>query len=480
MTAATAPIASYARRSKRATGDGKGAFINIADQHAQNRAYAAEEFPGAPVVEYDDNMSAWNPDVTREDWERLLDDTRAGKLRAVIGRYADRLTRQPEQGEALLSACRKSRAELHTTSGGHITSALMFRIELALAAEESDQKSRRMTDKHRVLGTAGAYSGGRRRFGFTDKMAGVVPAEAAAIMDAMARVLNGESLASIARLWNKAGLRSPEGNEFTTRTVSALLRGRHLAKIRPYAGQEIAASWAAPAIVDATTHAAVIRRLSKNNADRQSPLHAGRVHKFSGLPLCGECGYPLYGKPSKSKSGPAYSCRNPRRTAPHGQAPTADVDAVIRAAVVARLTRVDAAGVFVVEADAEAAQARQAERETLVTRRDEELPDAAALGDYTPAQVRRLTATINARLAELDAADDAEAEAVSRPRRVLSGLVGLTRDQAAAAFDALPLDSRRAVVAELGTPVLVGRNTRKGVFNPRRVQIVWHDDGRVT
>lgn len=472
------PVASYARRSKRQTGDGKGASINIADQHAQNRAYAAVQFPGAPVVEYDDNMSAWNPDIYREGWETMLEDARAGQLRAVVGRYADRLTRQPEQGEALLTACRKSGAQLHTTSAGHITSALAFRIELAIAAEESDQKQRRMLDHHRRLGTAGAFSGGRRRFGFTDHMADIVPAEADAIRDAMARILNGESISSIARLWNAAGLRSGEGNEFTTRTVSALLRGRHLAKIRVYDGKELTASWAAPAIVDATTHAAVVRRLSKNNAGRPAPLHAGRVYRFSGLPLCGECGYPLYGAPTKSKSGPAYVCRNPRRNGPHGQAPTQDVDAVIRAAVIARLSRVDAAGVFVVEADAEAAQARQAERETLTARRDEELPDAAALGDYTPAQVRRMTATINARLAELDAADDAETDAVSRPARVLAGLVGLSRKDTAAAFDALPLDRRRAVVAELGTPVLRGRNARKGVWDPRRVLVVW-DDGRL-
>jgi hypothetical protein len=154
------------------------------------------------------------------------------------------------------------------------------------------------------------------------------------------------------------------------------------------------------------------------------------------------------------------------------------VDAVIRAAVIVRLSRVDMAGVFVVEADADAANARQAEREALTGRLEDEMPTWLAAG-ISPATVAATERQISARLAELADADAAEAEAISRPRRILSGLVGLPRDETAAKFDALPLDTRRAVVAELGTPVIVGRNVRKGVFNPRRVRVVWSDDGRI-
>lgn len=464
------PVGSYARRSKKKGGDGKGATINIADQHAQNRAYAAHAFPGHPVIEYDDNMSAWNPDVFRADWERMLEDTRAGQLHAVIGRYADRLTRQPEQGEYLLSACKKSGAQLHTTSAGQITSALAFRIELAIAAEESDQKSRRMLDKHRTLIESGGFSGGRRAFGYTERMEGINQAEADALNDAYSRILNGESISSIARLWNRARIKTAAGNDWEASTVSKLLRSRHPLAVRDNNGVDVPASW--EAIADPVTHAAVIRRLDARRADNKSAGYSGaRTYELSGVVVCAECGRTMNGKPTHMKSGPAYTCLSRRG---HGSAPTANVWRIVRRAVCVRLTQLDAAGVFVAEADRDAARERQAERATLNARLEDELPAWLADG-VSPATVAKAEARINARLAELDAADDAETEAISARNRVLAGLVGLPLEDTCAAFDALPLDRQRTVIAELGTPVLRRLPSRKGVFNPRRVLFVWAD-----
>lgn len=473
----TRPLFTYERRSR----VGKGATMTMDAQHGENVDYGRGFAPDAEIVDFRDNASGWNEDKIRPDWEEMLERIAAGEPRAVIAWHSDRYTRQPAQLEQLIKACRRGKVELHTRLGGHHSDPTMIRIEMALAAKESDTKSQRLTLKHEGKMSRGEFPGGRRRFGFTDSMTDTMPAEADAIRDACARVLDGESVSGIARLWNAAGLRTPDGNKFSTRTVSALLRGRHLAKLRVNDGMAIPARWPAPAVISYATSTAVIRRLEKNGAEytnRPAPLHAGRVYDYSGMPLCGDCGTRLYGVPTKSKSGAAYVCRNPRRNGAHGQAPVKDVDAVIRAAVIARLVRVDAAGVFVVEADATATEARQAERATLNARLDDELPASLAAGvsARTVAASERL---INARLAELDADDDAAADAVSRPRRVLSGLVGLSREETAAAFDALDVDRRRNVVAELGTPVLVGRNARKGVFNPRRVWVVWTDDGRI-
>jgi len=301
-------------------------------------------------------------------------------------------------------------------------------------------------------------------------MADVNPREAAAYADAFTRILNGESISSIARRWNADGLRTTNGNLFTPTVVSRMLRRRYVLGVRQWEGKDVPATW--PAIVDASTFAAVQRRLAANDVP---DVKGGRTYELSGVLLCAECGSRMYGTPTHLKSGPAYVCRNPARVRSHGQARTDKVWSVVRAAVIRRLSNVDASGVFVVEADRDAAEARQAERAELEARRDEEIPDAAALGEYTPAQVKRMTATINARLAELAAEDDAETDAVSRPARVLAGLVGLSLEDTAAAFDALPLDRQSAVMAELGTPVLRrDPDRRRGVWNPRRVLIVWN------
>jgi len=479
------PVGSYARRSKRAKGDGQGAFINIADQHAQNRAYAARHFPGAPVVEYDDNMTAWDPDAVREGWDTLLDDIRAGRLEAVVGRYPDRLTRQPEQGEALLSACRRAKTALHLTSAGPVESALAVRILWAVAAEESDQKSRRMTDHHRRLAAAGGFHGGRRRFGYDADMTHILTAEFCAtdegkgyrpeadiLRDAADRVLAGESLHSICKRWNREGITTPTGKPWRSPNLGKLLRGRHLAALKVHKGQTTtAAAW--PAVFDAATHDSLVRFLG--NPERVVTGFVGvRKHALSGVLRCGVCGGPMYGRATRLKSGPAYICREGQ----HTQAPTEPVDATVRALVIGRLSTVDAAGVFVAPVDAERANARAAERLALTARRDEEIPDALADGDLTPAQAKRATARLEARLAVLEAEAAAEDEAIRLPSRVLEGLTGVPGDVVASRYDALAWDRQRAVIAVLGTPVL-GRAFRKGgpryVFEPERVTFDWAD-----
>lgn len=461
-------VASYARRSRKAAGDGKGATINIADQHKQNRAYAAHHFPGAVVVEYDDNMSAWNPDAVREDWQRLLEDTGAGQFVAVVGRYADRLTRQPDQGEALLSACKRSKTELHTTSAGHITSALMFRIELALAAEESDQKSRRMTDHHRRLAASGGFHGGRRRFGYNDDMTALNTGEAAALNDAAARVLAGESLLSIAAGWNRAGLLTPTGKEWRSPNVGKMLRGPHLAGIRVHGDKRTAADW--PAVFDADTHQSLVRFLG-DPSRVVSGFKGVRKHALSGQLRCGVCDSPMSGRATRLKSGPAYTCRNGQ----HTQAPTARVDSVVRALVIARLSTVDAAGVFVAPADAAAANARAAERLALADNRRATLASVR----LSPDDKADALEAIDGRVAELEGEDALEDAAARLPSRVLDGLTGVPADVVAQRYDALAWDRQRAVVAVLGTPVL-GRATRKGgpnggVWEMERVTMRWAD-----
>jgi len=487
----TLPVASYARRSKRAAGDGQGATINIADQHAQNREYAARHFPGAPVVEYDDNMSAWNPDVFREGWEDLLTDARAGQFRAVVGRYPDRLTRQPEQGEALLSACRRGRAELHTTSAGPVESALAVRILWAVAAEESDQKSKRMTDHHRRLADAGGFHGGRRRFGYDADMTHTLTAEFCAtaegkgyapeadyLTDAAARVLSGESLNAVCKRWNAAGITTPTGKAWRSPNLGKLLRGPHLAGVRVHhtghgdAGNcsaechTTAATW--PAVFDADTHESLVRFLG-DPSRVVSGFKGIRKHALSGLLRCAICGGPMYGRATRLKSGPAYICREGQ----HTQAPTARVDETVRALVVERLAAVDAAGVFVAPVDAERANARAAERLALTDNRRATVTDVM----LAPADKAAALAAIDARVLELDAEAAAEDDAGRLPMRVLEGLTGVPADVVGARFDALPFDRQRAVIAVLGVPVLA-RASRRGVglpFEPERVTIRWAD-----
>jgi cytochrome P450 len=145
------------------------------------------------------------------------------------------------------------------------------------------------------------------------------------------------------------------------------------------------------------------------------------------------------------------------------------------AAVVERLSSVDASGVWVDPADAERANARAAQRGNLTANRTATVRDVM----LAPADKADALAAIDDALAELDDEAAAEDDAARMPARVLSGLTGHPYDVTAELFDALPDDRARAVVAVLGTPVL-SRASRQGrwlEFEPGRVTFRWSDVG---
>jgi hypothetical protein len=387
----------------------------------------------------------------------------------------DRAIRQTRDLDDLLDACRDAGARIIQSQTGTVIdptdpdSVTLAKIAGVLAEAEIAKMSLRQKRAHKERGENGQWHGGGRAFGYDAKMAAPVPEEAEALNDAMRRILDGESISSIVRRWNAAGLRTATGKEFRAGNVSKMLRRKYLIGVREYDGRDVPASW--PGIVEPSLFAAVGRVLEdRTRPGMSSGYQGGRTYALSGVVLCAACGHKMYGRPTRLKSGPAYVCRHGQ----HTQAPVSAVELAIRVQVVRRLARVDAAGVFVPEDDREAAEARETERVTLEARRDKDLPGAAALGHMTPEQVQESTRVINERLAELEAAAHAETDARLRPARVLRGLVGLSLEDTAAEFDALPVDRQRAVIGVLGTPVLrrAGRGGRQE-FNPYRIRFVW-------
>src|SRR4029450_4790799 len=185
----TRPWASYARKSKRTKGDGAGALLTFARQHEENLDRLHSVHPGVRVVEFQDNMSAWNEDVARPDWERLLVELADGKYAGVIGWHSDRFTRQPIQLEYLFRACRQGRTQLWTARSGHVTDETMLRIEGALAASESNQKAARLVSRHRQIAKSGGFHGGKRRFGYHPSMTLIRKDEAVVVRELFHRLL---------------------------------------------------------------------------------------------------------------------------------------------------------------------------------------------------------------------------------------------------------------------------------------------------
>lgn len=484
MTAATlAPartglVVSYERISKFTTADDAREITRGVDRQAADAVEAAEARGLGPVVHVTDNNRGASrfSAGTREGWAELLGLVREGRVSWVLVWVLDRALRQTRDLDDLLDACRASGARILQTGTGTVVdpndpeSVALAKIVGVLAETEVAKMSKRVRRAHAAKAAAGQFHGGRRRFGYTADMSAIDEAEAAEIRDAAARVLAGESLRSIAADWNARGVLTISGGQWAPQNLGLMLKRPHLAGLRVHAGGTTAATW--PAIFDAATHEAVTRFLS-NPARRVSPATPGRVHALSGLLVCAVCRNPMHGRPTPN--GPAYVCRHGQ----HVQAPTAKVDGLVWAAVVARLSRVDMAGVFVDPADAERANARAAERDALTGRRGS-LADVFATGALSAPDYAAALAAIDGRLAVLEAEAVADDDAARTSLRVLDGLTGHPYDATAALFADVSDDRARAVVAALGGTPVLRRASRKGrglEFEPDRVDVEWAENG---
>lgn len=461
LTAAGPLVVAYCRISS----DRAGAGLGVAAQEAAIRA----RFPAVDVVLTDNDVSAYSG-KPRPGYAELLDLVADGRVTEILVWHTDRLHRSNLELEGFIALVHARGVSVQSVTAGPLdlstpAGQLNARIAGAIAQHESAHKSERLTLMHARKAAAGQFHGGRRRFGYNANMSELDTAEAAAIVEAAERVLAGESLLSITRLWNKAGLLTPTGKPWRSPNVGKLLRSPHLAAIRMHNGAAVVATW--PAVFDADTHESLVAFLT--NPDRVTQRFTGvRKHWLSGQLECAVCGGPMYGRKTPLKSGPAYICREN-----HSQAPTARVDATVHALVIERLASVDMSGAWLAPVDVERANARAAERLTLAeTRRN--MP-ALLAGGMSPDDYAAGLAAVDARVSELDAEATNDDTAGRLPARVLDGLTGVPVDVVAERFAALPWDRQRAVVAVLGVPVLA-RASRKGVGLPwerARVTMRW-------
>jgi DNA invertase Pin-like site-specific DNA recombinase len=441
--------------------------VSIDNQQADTWARMADTFPGATVVPFRDNLSAWDPEAVRPEWDALLDGIRAGRFAAVGAWAPDRFTRQPAQAEALWAACQASGTELWTAHAGHVTSMLMLRIQMAIAADESDTKSRRLKMKHQGKADRGQFHGGKRRFGYTADMTAVVEHEAAVIREAAAAVLAGSTLASVARDLDARGVATALGGKWTGSNLSTMLRRPHLAGLRVHGKAPnqttTTATW--DPILDRSTWERLQLLLGK--PERRTSHSNARVYLLAGWATCAACGSPLRGRPG-TKANPdrrAYACATGR----HFYRATEDVDAVVETRLVRRLSRMSAAGAIVLDDQGQdQVEALAAERDALVAR----------LGEYADAastmSVAAYAAATAALEAEVAAVDQRMVEADANQARPLAVLDGMTGAGAAEAWAAASLGRKRAILDVLcQVSVVGGAATGRRTFEPEDVVVLW-------
>lgn len=424
--------------------DRAGLELGVDRQREDCLALATRRGWLAPEVYLDNDVSATSG-KRRPDYERLLEDVRAGRVVRIIVWHTSRLWRNRIERAAGIEVLRAARISLvtvkgpeldMTTAAGRMLAGVLGEFDTA----ETDVKAERAAREVLQRAEQGRHHGGPRAFGYTADGAELVPAEAEAVKRWYAEVLAGRSITSIAKESGK-----------NHSSVRVILGNPRNAALRVLHGVEYAGGW--PAIVEPETWRAVVALLG----DPARSTHTTSARKWLGSGLyacerdrCAPLGRATIGSTYSGEANGArriYKCQ-PLRGGCARSWDAVKLDAYVEFVVRERLALPDVADLL--PRDRPDLEALRGERATKRRRLDQLAAAWAADDDADPGQLLIASAPLKARIAELDG----QLAAVGAGGALAAVLLA---DDPVAAWGAIPLgqvDRRQAVVRGLMTIAL--------------------------
>jgi site-specific DNA recombinase len=488
----------YARISLDKTGEQVGVTRQLHDMRA-----LAEGRDFEVVAEITENDISASKGLRRPGYEQIWQLVRAGRVDHVIAWQSSRLMRS-----------RKDRAEVINTFGKHNVDIIavkgpsldlrsaygrgMADMVTAFDSMEGEVKAERVSAAIADLARRGKAWGyvpyGWDRVGRGIHAEHVINEhEARIVCELVDRLLAGESLNELYRDMNQRGEpapgyaqwmklpaeqreqrlakgRKPPTQLWAKSTIRTLvLRDANVAvrcyRKRDNGGTEMTGDW--PPIVDRAKHDRVTALLSA--PDRRShtgPRPGARKHLLThGIGKCGVCGGMLRVARRNGRNDQTliYMCAGPSGCTGRVQQ---HVDDLVARVVIGQMSKPDALDWLLGDDD----QARRlAQRCEELQRRLDEAADSQADGKITTRQLERITARL---IPELETAQrDRDAAVRSLDVEALRPLAG---PEAAAAWGAMSVASRRAVLDTLGIEVVLLPREKHGPgFEPETVHIEW-------
>ncbi len=453
--------------------DRAGAGLGV-DRQRQDCANLADRLGWSVIGHHSDNDLSAYSGKPRPGYRALLDDLEHGRADAVVVWHTDRLHRRPVELEHYIDVCDPRGVITQTVKAGPLDLAtpsgrMVARMLGSAGRYEVEHMIERQQAAKLQAATSGRWKGGRRPFGYESDGVTVRPSEAAEIRRATDDLLAGMSLHALARDWNARGVTTSTGGVWKPTEVRKLLARPRNAGLMEHRAEIVgAAEW--PAIVEESLWQAVRALL----ADEGRRTTTGNARRWlgGGLYLCGICGASL--RATTAGTGgrgrghvPAYRCEH----GAHVVRRCESLDDFVEQVVIERLSRPDAAdlGRVPVAVDTSALHVER----LAVQARLSELVDLFTGGQITAHMVERGSATLRARLDDLDRQ---LASAVGA-----SALDGVTGPGTPAVWSTLDLSRRRAIVDTLMTVTVL--RTRRGrppgwrpgdsYFDPAGVEITW-------
>lgn len=445
------------------------------------------------------------PRPSRAGFDAMLTALRASPGTGIAAYHADRITRDGEDTETLITVCSAGRNPVETYSGGRYelwtaTGRKRLRDDATAAAYEVDHGRERVLAARAEVARQGRWLGGKRPFGWEPDPApagddgcplldddgnpvrGILrlaQVEADAIAAGCRAVVDGVSLVTIMRQWNDAGIRTSQGYRWNAREVGRVLRRPRNAGFMEYQGQITGrASW--PPAVDETTWRAAVAIL--NREDRRTTTSPARRHLLSGLARCGECGAGVV--TTKTRSGRlVYRCaegEQGNRRRGHIQRDAVSLEDFVSRLTVARLSRPDAARLLAPDhrSELESLEREAAAVRVLMTEANELRTEGLITKlEFAAGRRRHMErlGEVEARMSVLGQSD------VLTPMVVRFGDAVAAGNDTSVVWEDLPLDTRRGVIGALmeiwvrpaprGRPA--GWRPGQPYFDPDFIEIRW-------
>jgi site-specific DNA recombinase len=411
----------------------------------------------------DNDISATNGKA-RPAFEALL----ASNPRRIVVWHVDRLVRLTKDLERVIDLG----VNVHAAKSGHIdlstpAGRAVARTITAWSTYEGEQKATRMVAANRQRAQQGDVTFTRRPYGFTrtGRKVRIVKPEAAEIRSAAKKLLNGATLQSLVDDFNARGLTTTIGGQWSVTTMRRVLINPRNAGRVTYNGEDFGSNGLA--ILDADT---ADRLAALLHDPRRLSAPSNQVkYLLSGLVRCGRPGCndsAMFSKgahlaETKKAGRSRTSAMSYRCLICHGTRRQDHVDEVVMAAVMARLTRLDAVGLLDRNVDV------MELREQVVELRERRDGLAVLLADglLTRDAVRTQAGRLTNQIGDIERQMESAIGTSPLARVVDSGNV-----KAALAKLSL-LEVREVVKALMVVRVLpCGRGVR---FSPEQVQIDW-------
>ncbi|MGV4984580.1 recombinase family protein [Streptomyces sp. NRAIS4] len=466
--------ATYERISKADAGDEDGVIRQGEDtaELAQRR--------GIPIQgrRFVDNDKSATHGKHRPDYERLMAAVERGEVDVIIVYMLGRLWRNRRERAEGIEILRKHGVSVLCVKGpeldletaaGRLLAGLLGEVDTFEVEQMSEREQREM--RQRV--ERGEVPTGPRCFGYTADGSEVIDSEAAEVRKMFEAIAAGATLSGIATDLNKREVLNRNGKPWSHNSVRYLLQNERYAGLREYNGTTYAGKW--PAIVTEDQWRQAVAVIT--DPSRKTSPGPARKWLLSGIALCGVCnnGTTVTSAQTTSSAGGksyaayrTYKCRGPVKHLARKAEPIemliAGTEPGQPLGLVPRLLVKEGAASLLLDdqrPDMEELTAKAA----ALRARLKNMTDAFADDDEADAlEFKRAVRRVKERLAEIE-------QQMTSPARtaVLGDLV--RSDDPVAAWSALPLDRKRAVVDMLMTVTIHPGKPGRG-FDPKTIEIV--------